>query len=631
MTTIDIYRGPDLFVTIKPDNTSVQSKKVMGDNVLNISFEDRRYIEFAINDHCTVFGERYQFNSIPLVTKISRYLYKYSLSLQAEAYDLAKFQYLFLGVDNTLRESDFSLMGNTGDFIDLVVANANRVSSGWIKGMVVASDYKNLTFKTENCYNALGRIAQEFKTEFWIVGKTISLTKKSVETGNTYRHGRNNGLYEITRKTLDNSSVITRLYAWGSEKNLPVDYGTRRLAFPGGYDPCLVSSVECVVTDNGDGTNTYDFTWVPPLSPGVTTVQIEYRNIGQTDWTNDAGSPTTPRSVTLPNGFGGYEFRFRTFGSTCFDVAPGFGIATPIVQILVSTVTPLLLHSPLPFIEKNVNKYGVIEATELFEDIYPHRTGTVTAVDIGNPFTFIDADIDFNVNLQLLPGLTAKVTFNTGQLSGYTFEISTFDNALKKFTLLKNKDERILDIPSTLLRPAIGDTYVLTDINMPTTYVQAAEQALLNAALALLDQISVPQLSYTMIFDPVYLKSMLRTLSIGDLVWIIDDELLLQRKIRMISTIRNIVNEYQYQVDLSDTISPGTISLIINAQSSTERDVQQINQQLLNNSLLNNNVIGDLTVKLGTLIFEDLPTTATDTGFSQLRIEDATGKIFKKI
>jgi len=517
MNTIDILRdvasAPTAFVTIKPDNNSTQVKRIMGDNLLNIAFEENHYIQFKINDYCSVFGETYIINRLPLVTKVSRFLWRYTLVMEARGYDLAKAQFLFLGADNTLRESDFSLMGNADDFINLVLANINRVSSGWIKGQVILSEYKNITFSRENCYNALSRLAEEFETEFWIEGKTIHLTKRSNDTGYTFKHGRNKGLYEITRQTLNNSSIVTRLYAFGSEKNLPEAY--------------LVTS----------------------------------------------------RRLKLPAVY---------------------------------------------FLEHNTAAYGVIEHTEIFEDIFPHRTGIVTAVNGGDPFVFTDADIDFNVNDYLLPGLVAKVAFNTGQLAGYEFEVESFNNGTKIFRIQKNAEEKVLDLPSALIRPAIGDEYVLVDIYLPQSYIDAAEADLAVRANTLLNQLSEPQLAYNIVLDPVFVRRYSKLLKIGDLVWILDQELELQRKIRVISVIRNIVNEFQLQVEISDTVTAGTVQRIINAQSSTDRDVRDIDNKLVNNSILNNNVVG-------TLVFQNMPTTNTYTGFSEVLMEDATGKIYRKI
>jgi hypothetical protein len=515
MHSIDIYRAGNIVTSIFPDGTSTQSKKVMGDNQLSISFEDNKYLDIRINDYCSVFGESYYLNRVPVVTKGGKYRYRFSIVMDGEGYNLAKAQYLFLNSTNLLTETDFSLMGNPDTFIDLILQNVSRIDTDWEKGQIIHGPYKNLTFTKENCYNALSRLAEEYETEFWIEGKKIHLTKRSNDTGYTFRHGRDKGLYEIIRQSVDNSNVATRIYPYGSDKNLPEDY--------------IILS----------------------------------------------------RRLRLPEGV-------------------------------------------FPFLEKNTANYGFIEHTEIFEDIYPHRTGKVTAVNAGDPFVFTDADIDFDVNIQLLPGITAKLVFNTGQLAGYKFELSSFNNGTKQFRMLKNGEEKVLDLPSTLFRPAIGDTYVLEDIRMPDEYIAAAELELQERAQTLLDQICEPQLSYVVQVDPVFLRKRNRTVNIGDLVWIVDPDIDLQKKIRVTGTIRNLLEEYQYQLEISDTVTPGTISRIINSVNSNDRNVNDINFQLANNSILNNNVVGTLT-------FQDMPETATTTGFLQVYIELSSGKLYKKV
>jgi hypothetical protein len=619
MDSIDIYHSDgSFFVTIKPDDSSTQVKKIMGDNMLNLSFQDNRYLNFKINDYCIVFGERYQLNDLPGVNKVSRYLYKYSMSFFGSNYDLAKGQYLFYNSENELTEPDFSMMGSADDFINLLLQNISRRDTGWSKGQVIPTGYKNLTFSAESCYDALSRIAAAFDTEFAIEGKVIHLTARSNDTGFTFKHGRYKGLYEITRQNLDNSNIATRIYGFGSDQNLPADYILKgsRLRMPSVAKECLVTSVTASVTDDAGPDQTIIFTWVKPTSSAITAITIEYRTAGSSDpWVTDTGSVDSPRTITVPDG--ATEFRFRSVGGSCD------GQVTDVITIDSTFLNPLLTNY-INYLDRNTAVYGIIEYTKIFDDIFPHRTGIVTAVNAGDPFVFTDVDIDFNVNDQLLPGLTAKVTFNTGQLSGYTFDVSSFDNGLKQFRILKNADEVSLDIPSTLIRPAIGDEYVITDIQMPQAYIDEAEQELKTQANALLLQVSEPQLSYTIVLDPLFLKRRNRMLAIGDLVWIVDTELEVQRKIRVASTNRNIVNEWQLTVELSDIVTPGTIERIVAAQDSTGRDVTALSQQFNNNSILNNNVIGTLT-------FTDIPETSTLTGFSEIVIEDATGKLYKKV
>lgn len=622
MHSIDIYRAGSLLVTIKLDesSTSTQNKQVMGENFITLDFNLSFYQKFKVGDYCTVFSEVYKILELPVDEKISKYDFKYSIKMQAEGSDLSKVQYLFLGDDNTLKEPQFSLMGNAQTFIDLILSNTNRFMSGWTSGEVITTDYKNITFSNDSCLSALAKIADEFKTEWWVIGKTIYLTKKSVDTGITFKHGRGKGLYRIQRQQASSSDIITRLYPYGGEKNLPSDYGSKklRLTVLSGYS---ISGLTAVVTDVGGGNSSFVFSFTPPIEPGATALTIRYRLAGTSnDYVSNTGPITSPRTVVLPTAV--YEFIF---------VTEPFGTSAGPVNIGATFSTPILNGFPQPYIENNVSEYGVIEHSEVFDEIYPRRTGTVTSVDATDVYKFTDAGIDFDINTHLLPGLIAKVVFNTGQLAGYQFDISTFDNGTKQFKILKNKDETAIDIPSSLLKPAIGDKYVLVDIKMPQSYITAAENELLTKAQTLLEKISIPQYTYAIEIDPKFIKDRSYTINIGDEVWITDSDFELNRKIRVLNTSRNLVNENVYKITLSDYVTQGTIIQINNSLLSNSQDVSILASQLENAAIFNGKVIGDLTFQQGTAVLPDMPSTAVTTGFDQVYRQQSTGKLYKKV
>lgn len=505
MISVDIYRAAMLIEAIKPDPSSSQQKKIMGMNQITLVFSMNHYTNFQINDWCTVFGERYQVNKLPVVDKKSERHYDYTMVMEAEGMDLAKVLYLFLGDDNSLKEANFSLMGNADTFIDHLITNMLRVSPGWQKGQVIPTDYKNITFSNDNCFNALGEIAKAFDTEFAIEGRTIHLTKRSRDTGNTYKHGKGRGLYTIVRQEVQEAGLVTRLYAYGSEKNLPGDY--------------------------------------------------------------------------------------RNFSKR---------LKMPLVD----------------YVEMNVDLYGIIEAVKPFDDIYPRRTGKITSVNAADIYVFIDAGLDFDINAQLLPGTSAKITFNTGQLKGYTFDIASYNHASKEIRILQNKSEKSLEIPSQAIKPVIGDEYVLTDIKMPQTYVDEAELQLQAAAQTALVTASVPQVKYTLEFNQVFMRDKQRVLQIADLIWLEDAALEVQRKMRIVAVTRQIVEEYSVTAELSETVEAGRIDRIINTADTQGRNIQQIQGQISNNTLLN-----------GVGIF---PASPGGPGFKDLMVELGTNKIYRK-
>lgn len=626
MDRIDIYRNGSVFTSILLDGSSSQQKQVMGENYISLAFKSSRVINFKIGDYCNVFGEKYILNRLPVVDKSSKLSYDYTVKMEAEGNDLVKAQYLFLDAANELTESDFPLTGDPQKFLDLMVENAERVSTGWKIGQIGVSGTRTISFSLDNCYTALAKIAEAFDTEYYVEGKTIHLAKKVRDTGKTFRVGSNKGLYKIVRQFVDTSSIITRLYVYGGDKNIPADYRnySKRLRLPAAADPKLVTNVTCVVTDNGDGTQTMTFSYDAPTDPGATAVSISYSKTGLTpSWSTETGAVASPRSIRVP--IGSYNIYFTTHGSFA-------DAATAIITIEKTLVVPALYGNPLSFIESSaVNTYGVIELTEIFEEIFPHRTGTITSVINGNPYKFYDTGIDFDVNAYLLPNINAKVKFNTGQLAGYTFEVKNFNLLKREIEILRNKDEKALELPSSLFKPAIGDEYVFLDIQMPISYILNAEKDLLTKAKARLAEYAVPKASYAIEIDPVFMKRKHWGLTIGELVWIVDDELELQRKIRVTQVTRNLVNEYSYSVTVSDIVSSDPVGSLRSGQSSIRNDISTLDRQMDNNSILNNNVIGDLHMRAGSTIdFDAIPVSTNTNNLLPVYIDIISGKLVRK-
>lgn len=618
MTSIDIYRGDSAYVSIKPDENSVQAKTVMGENEIRLIFTHHSYINFKINDWCTVYDEKYVLTALAPVRKLSRILYEYNLVMQSESFELARGQYLFLGADNSLRETNFSLHGKLEDFIDLVISNISRASPNWTKGEVVSTDYKTLTFSQKNCMEALAQIVEAFDTEYWIDGKQINALTRGRDTGLVFEQGKNRGLYEIIRQNISDAPLATRVYGYGAEKNLPDTYGSSRLQMPIAGAQYLVSSITWEHTSTYPPPyQTITFYFIPPLDFSISHLRIEWRTVGGSDadwWYKDVSTPS-PQQIGWLGAWEAKEVRIRSFD------AEGNSWVTPIFTVSEDNDVPIFVNR-IAYIDRDPLSFGVIELSKIYDDIFPHRTGAVTAIDPASEFHFIDTEIDFDLNNQLLPGLEPKVTFNTGQLGGYTFKISQFDNNTKEFTILKNEEETALDVPSPDMKPAIGDEYVLIDIKMPDSYVTEAEETLYNKVFADILILCYPRVSYTVVLDPLFLKRTGKRFALGEQVWIVDDDMEINRKIRIISFMRSLLAEYQYELTLADElVETSTISRMQNEQNRTANDLGQLTTRVNRQPINNNNVVGTLT-------FHQMPETDTQTGYSQIVVDNATGKIY---
>ncbi len=151
--------------------------------------------------------------------------------------------------DYTNAEGEFDLMTDLDGAIDLLIANMNRIDSGWSRGTTDQSDTetKLIHFNSETCMSVLQRLTTEFAGEYYFATQAINFTDtvggaSSLPTVSYY-----SGLRGITRQAVDSKNIITRLIAFGSERNLGNDYRdfARRLKFKTGAGsvPYLESNV----------------------------------------------------------------------------------------------------------------------------------------------------------------------------------------------------------------------------------------------------------------------------------------------------------------------------------------------------------------------------------------------------
>lgn len=219
------------------------------------------------------------------------------------------------------------------------------------------------------------------------------------------------------------------------------------------------------------------------------------------------------------------------------------------------------------FVEINIpNVQGVYERSIVFDDIYPHRTGTISSID--TPFVFYDTDIDFDLNSYLLPNeVSPKIVFLTGLLSGYTLDLVSFDYSTKKFTIKTNEQETSIDIPSIEMSPQPGDQYTIVDILMPVQYVVNAEEELRNRALQWLNENGYPKAKYTIVCNPFWIKRYSGTINLGDILTIDIPEMDINLQIRVISFNRNINKPYIYGLELADKANNNILVKVILSQN----------------------------------------------------------------
>lgn len=106
-------------------------------------------------------------------------------------------------------------------FLKLLVENLNLYDSGWTVGNCIEATEKLLSFNHENCWTVLGRLAQEFNTEFEVVNKTIHLGKleKFKDNPVALSYGKGNGFVPgVGRTNLGDNLPVEILYVQGERR-----------------------------------------------------------------------------------------------------------------------------------------------------------------------------------------------------------------------------------------------------------------------------------------------------------------------------------------------------------------------------------------------------------------------------
>lgn len=215
--------------------------------------------------------------------------------------------------------------------------------------------------------------------------------------------------------------------------------------------------------------------------------------------------------------------------------------------------------------DESIEAFGVHSVSKVFDNIKPERIGTVSTTGL-TALEFVDDTMDFDLSEKvgenttyLIPDRTVKITFQTGGLAGKQFELESYTHAEKKFKLIPFTDSAGLVTPGP--EPFVihtGDKYVMSDIYMPMSYVEAAEAKLRTEAQIYLDANRLPQVTYALEADEDYIRGLIgdsetQMFGLGDSIPVKDEELDFDKYIRIIGITRDVLRPTRYIFDLADS------------------------------------------------------------------------------
>ena len=211
-----------------------QTRQLLGEDVVKIEIASTEPIHFEIGDRIEITGKTYTLNQLPVIRKINSREFTHALTFEGEQYELMDSAYLLPG--DTYGDA---FTGNLEDFLDIIIMNATRGNRPWRLGTFPGeTEYKTLAYPQSNCLQVLQNVCTEYNLEFEIVreGETrvLNITEKAGgEFLTPFYYGRTGGAYSIERRTASNRNVTTKLFVFGSDRNLPGAYRENKLCLPG--------------------------------------------------------------------------------------------------------------------------------------------------------------------------------------------------------------------------------------------------------------------------------------------------------------------------------------------------------------------------------------------------------------
>lgn len=234
----------------------------MGECFLTINFKHEVPINFQIGDYIVYRGERFELNYEPGKDKQARpdtygegFVYD-SVKFNALQDELAraefldvvlndnelhytalpKFQFYVQTLDDLLDRTQASLDDQIGKGLWKIYSrNMERsvqrgaLKSEWLTVYGEKTDDNviesmSITIDSQTCWQALALVNEKWDVNFIVRGRNIYVGTTGIEANHIFKYGLGKGLYEIVQNADSNQSVITRLRAYGSEKNLPSHY-----------------------------------------------------------------------------------------------------------------------------------------------------------------------------------------------------------------------------------------------------------------------------------------------------------------------------------------------------------------------------------------------------------------------
>lgn len=587
------------------------SDNFMGENCVTVDIKSPVVIDFAIGDYLDYRGHRYYMAVTPTVTKKASsgsvggaFEYESVKFVSAAGYDLTRIKFRDV-VPSSLASTYHTNFAATSfplyceslvTFGERLKANLDRVCTGASAWTVLVrqtdgTDYEcgsttvldhsmamgekgvAITIDDQFCWDALSHVPDDFKVNFFIVDRTITLGATAGVVPHYFQYGKGNGVFSFKRSTDDSQAVVTVARAYGGETNMPLRYyndksgssigatiNVKKLMLPGfGVTP-LSTAVAAIFNDP----TTYA-TLISRIQDAVEEVYgvrpSTYSNL--TNYVSFSDNKEDPYIVAVkPYAALGYrEYAFNFDGSGDYED----------------------IHPDLKWLGDS-NK--IVAAEQLTDN------GTTDNEDnVPDQETFwVKVNLSFNPADKIPLGSDSfTVHMQSGMCGGRDFNCIGVENVsgtTYKLTLQRVEDSNLdLWFPYKDFNIQAGDEFVLTGIEMPDEYVDGTSllELLPQAIKALLDNCGV-RYKYSLDVDniqmarqhdsaPTYGDSIYNTITAGQEIYFGDKDLDINYDAESQTVTGDVLIDKleikeedgklpQYEITLVDEVSIGSIEQI---------------------------------------------------------------------
>lgn len=531
----------------------------MASDVINIEIESVAPIDCVVGDYIMHAGCKFRLNTINPLQKTGERRLKYSYTFESVKYELVNVLWLLVQSDGTplndMPTDDFT--GTMAEFLQMIVRNANRVyPNEWaVSNNLPASlpiEAKTLSYDGQNCLYVLQNVCEEWSeeqgqyeyviTEDAQTGvKTISIVERDKtvsdnvidNNGEPFRYGYGKGLYEISRNASNSDNVITKMFAFGSSDNLPARYIGTRLCLPNARDnnPNGISVINGVsYHTKGDKALSYLMDNAKTALYGVREGVVNFDEVKpHATWTVRSFTDTDP-------GNDG-QFKIQLYELTSDTSQPAFNLKVKWQSYNSDNGKDYVEY--LRF--RNLQDNNIVAAN------YENNVVGTNKYWLSQP----------------------HIIFNTGDCAGMDFVVDDCEvrvGAIVELTVHKNNDQSAYNpdtgtngiiYPNATIKPVVGDKFVITEIQLPMSYVTAAESTLNTKATEKYAEVSQPQASYSIklandfVLDTYGVHEADKFIC-GKYLHIEDSDIGVDKKIRITRYSRDLVKGYEYDVTISD-------------------------------------------------------------------------------